>query len=298
MTGIPEPTLRAWERRYGIPTPERTASGYRLYSLQEVEQVRKMRAACEGGMSAAEAARSARAERDGQLAPGALAPEDAFAAAQRGLLDAVERFDDAALEDRLRQLTFMGPSTTLLDRIVAPTLQEIGRRWHAGELSIAQEHFASQRIGKLLRDLMQLAASTNGAARVVLGSFADDEHELGLLGLGLRLSTWGYRPIYLGARTPPEAIRDAVQSISPGLVALSVTQTPERARARELVRDYASACGDVPWLVGGAGVAGIAALVRTHGGWVDPEDPSALRALLRSALAASRTRVPKKKSKP
>ena len=31
MTGIPAATLRAWERRYGIPSPERTASGYRLY---------------------------------------------------------------------------------------------------------------------------------------------------------------------------------------------------------------------------------------------------------------------------
>jgi methanogenic corrinoid protein MtbC1 len=259
-----------------------------LYNLREVEQVRAMRAACDGGMSAAEAARWAQAERDGQEAPPALPTEDVFASAQRGLIDAVERFDDVALEARLRQTTFMGQSTVLLDRIVAPTLHEIGRRWHAGELSIAQEHLASQRIGKLLRDLMQLATSANGAARVVLGSFADDEHELGLLGLGLRLSTWGYRPIFLGARTPPGAIRNAVEAVSPSLVALSVTQTPERARARELVEEYASACGRVPWLVGGAGAAPIADLVRAHGGLVDPGEPEALRAMIRKEAKAGK----------
>ena len=288
MTGIPEPTLRAGERRYGIPAPERTASGYRLYNLREVEQVRAMRAACDGGMSAAEAARSARAERDGREVTGTPPNQDAFESAQRGLIDAVERFDDVALEARLRQITFMGPSTILLDRIITPTLHEIGRRWHAGELSIAQEHLASQRIGKLLRDLMQLATSANGGARVVLGAFADDEHELGLLGLGLRLSTWGYRPIFLGARTPPGAIRNAVVAGSPSLVALSVTQTPSLARARELVEEYAIACGRVSWLVGGAGMAPIADLVRAHGGLVDPVDPSALRAMIRKEAKAAK----------
>ena len=36
MTGIPAATLRAWERRYGFPEPERTQSSYRLYSEQDI----------------------------------------------------------------------------------------------------------------------------------------------------------------------------------------------------------------------------------------------------------------------
>jgi DNA-binding transcriptional MerR regulator len=56
-TGIPEATLRAWERRYHVPKPARTPSGYRLYSQDDVAQVRKMRELCEAGVSPGDAAK-------------------------------------------------------------------------------------------------------------------------------------------------------------------------------------------------------------------------------------------------
>ncbi len=57
QTGVPEATLRAWERRYQVPKPLRTPSGYRLYSPHDVQQVQQIRALCEGGMSPADAAK-------------------------------------------------------------------------------------------------------------------------------------------------------------------------------------------------------------------------------------------------
>lgn len=56
QTGISEATLRAWERRYRVPEPARTPSGYRVYSVNDVEKVRRMRELCAGGMSPSEAA--------------------------------------------------------------------------------------------------------------------------------------------------------------------------------------------------------------------------------------------------
>ncbi|HEX5661471.1 MAG TPA: MerR family transcriptional regulator [Polyangiales bacterium] len=56
QTGVPEATLRAWERRYSVPTPARTPSGYRVYSKQDVDAVKRMRELCDSGMSASEAA--------------------------------------------------------------------------------------------------------------------------------------------------------------------------------------------------------------------------------------------------
>lgn len=60
MTGIPAATLRAWERRYGVPAPERTESSYRLYSDTDVDLIRRLRELCDGGMAPAEAARVVR----------------------------------------------------------------------------------------------------------------------------------------------------------------------------------------------------------------------------------------------
>lgn len=287
MTGIPEPTLRAWERRYGIPTPERTAAGYRLYGLREVEQVRAMKAACEAGMSAAEAAESVRAS--GGVAPrGVAVATDPFSEARKLLLDAVSRLDDEALESRLRQVMFLGNATTILDEVLAPTMIEIGRRWHDGRISVAHEHFASFRIATALRDLARLSSAPVGAPAVLLAGFADDDHELGFLGLAVRLGTWGFRPIVLGARTPPAGLHEAVASIHPALVGLSVTVTPEPARARELVEAYALACAGTPWLVGGSGAPGLERLVRAQGGLVAPGDAAALRTLVEGALSPAK----------
>ena len=109
-TGLPAATLRAWERRYGVPTPERTSSGYRLYGAGEVEQVRRMRRLCEEGMAASEAARIVLA---GPAKP-ADPQADPYAAAVDAILEAVERFDDVSLDLQLRRVMFLGPSGALV----------------------------------------------------------------------------------------------------------------------------------------------------------------------------------------
>jgi acyl-CoA hydrolase len=68
-TGVPEATLRAWERRYQVPKPSRTPSGYRLYSDEDIAQVQKMRELCEAGISAADAAREVLSGREELKAP-------------------------------------------------------------------------------------------------------------------------------------------------------------------------------------------------------------------------------------
>ena len=179
---------------------------------------------------------------------------------------------------------FLGSPIPILERVVNPVLVEIGERWHDGELTIAQEHFASQRLGMLMRDLLRLVPVDQHAPRVVLGAFAEDDHELGLLALAIHLANWGFRPVFLGARTPANAVRIAVEAVDAVIVALSVTVAPGRARARELVQEYAAAAGETPWLVGGTGLASIRELVEEAGGLADPGEPNKLRALLDGAV--------------
>jgi DNA-binding transcriptional MerR regulator/methylmalonyl-CoA mutase cobalamin-binding subunit len=293
LTGVPEPTLRAWERRYGVPTPQRTASGYRQYGPNEIAQVREMCRLLANGIAAAEAARMVR---EGSTTDGA-APEptvrDPYNVAREAIIDAIQRFDDDALDMQLRALLFLGPTVALIDRVVVPVLRHVGDLWHSGELGVAQEHFASHRMGTLVSDLTRLATGAHGGARVVLASFADDEHELGLLSTAARFATWGFRPVFLGARTPPDAVGSAVEAVEPKLVALSCTVSPARARARELIDGYASACRSVPWIVGGTGIGSMSDLVTARGGILAPEDPVALRSLLRHLTARSTPRPPR-----
>ncbi|MFO0611694.1 MAG: hypothetical protein U0414_03835 [Polyangiaceae bacterium] len=108
-------------------------------------------------------------------------------------------------------------------------------------------------------------------------------------GAALELASWGYRPLLLGARTPPTAIARA--ALAPDLVGLSATIAPEPASAaRELMDAYADACLDVPLLVGGAAAGVLAPFAAARGAHVMPNDPEARRKLVEHVLAASTAR--------
>ena len=74
MTGVPAATLRAWEKRYGVPTPVRSPGAYRLYSVQDVERVRRMRDLCAAGMAAAQAAELEESTPKHAVTPGPTLP--------------------------------------------------------------------------------------------------------------------------------------------------------------------------------------------------------------------------------
>lgn len=262
LTGVPEPTIRAWERRYDVPTPRRTPSGYRLYGDREVEQVRHMRALCESGVAAAEAAKLVAKER---RAPNKeIGARDALDAAAQAILRAVERFDEDALDCEVRRLPYVGSALAVIERVIVPVLRTIGDRWFAGEISVAQEHLVAQKLDAVMHDFVRLAP---GGDRVALvACMAEEQHHLGALAVAVYLATWGVRPVFFGARTPPDALARAVVALRPSLVALSVTMTPDREHAKELVNAYADACGRVRWVVGGVGSGAISDLVREAGG--------------------------------
>src|SRR3954470_11434673 len=50
-TGLKPDTLRAWERRYGLPDPQRTESGHRLYSQNDINMLKWLSMRQEEGMS-------------------------------------------------------------------------------------------------------------------------------------------------------------------------------------------------------------------------------------------------------
>ncbi|WP_437787542.1 MerR family transcriptional regulator [Sorangium sp. So ce1097] len=289
MCGVSSATLRAWERRYGVPSPARTASAYRLYSDEDVALIKKMRDYVDGGMAAAEAARMVIET----AAPPPAAHTnggDAFAGASERIVDAALRFDPDGLEVEVNRALALGPAVTIFERALGPALERIGDLWHEGKITVAQEHLASQVLGATLLHLLRLAQPGESGRRVLLAAFAEEDHVLGLFGVGLRFCSWGFRSIVLGARTPPAAIARAVESLSPDVVALTVAIPPPPPAARELVDAYADACRDAAWIVGGAGAEALRPFIEARGGLVAPPDVSEVRAQIESTLLSRRRR--------
>lgn len=282
MTGVAAATLRAWERRYGVPAPRRTTSAYRLYSDRDVELIRRVRELCDGGMAPSEAAKLVLASAGEREQATQSTESDADELAVQRILDAVDRFDADMLDAAVKNALFLGPATALFDRVFSPALEQIGQRWHEGTVSVAQEHLASEVLGNALRHLLRLAQPERAPRLALLACFADEEHSAPLYGIGLRLAEWGIRSVVLGARTPPHAIHHAVTEVHPELVGLSLTVVPPAYRARELVDGYAEACGKTPWLLGGLGSEKLRELVEARGGHVAPTSAEPLRALIDS----------------
>lgn len=290
MTGIPAATLRAWERRYGVPEPRRTESSYRVYSDSDVELIRRVRELCEQGMAPSEAAKLVMADFEHRKAPSANSA-DPFLHAAEAIVQAVAAYDPHQIEGAVRHAMALGPAAVVFERVFRPAMIEIGQRWHDGVFSVGQEHMATNIIEAATASMLRLVAREDADRTAVVACFADDTHTMPTLGFSLHMASWGFDVVRLGARTPPLAIRQAVEELGPAVVGLSVTMTPTGHRARELVEEYAAACGDTPWVVGGGAAPDLAELVTQHGGTVvEGLEPRQLRNLVEGLVAKSRKR--------
>jgi MerR family transcriptional regulator, light-induced transcriptional regulator len=240
-SGVSPELLRAWERRYGLLRPERTESGYRLYSEEDVARVARMQELLQAGLAAAEAARQA----------GTAAVPTTEAAPRRDLdlrelADALARFDDAGAHDAFDRLLADFTGAGVLEGAVLPLLRELGERWERGEASVAEEHFASNLIrGRLLG--FARGWDRGSGPRAVLACAPGERHELGLIAFGIALREQGWRITFLGAETPTETLALAVAALAPAAVVV-VALDRQRLGDPAVLRDISKVAP--VWLAG------------------------------------------------
>jgi MerR family transcriptional regulator, light-induced transcriptional regulator len=214
--------LRAWETRYGLVTPERTVGGLRLYSEQDERRVRVMRHHINAGLSASEAARLAKLADEPQPEAGSPTLAEIGTALERSFDALDERGAQGALDLLLNGFGFR----QALAAVILPFLERLGQRWAATEVSVAQEHFASNVIGGRLRSMARGWGQGVGPT-AILACPPGELHDLGLLCFGLVLRERGWRITYLGADTPLGDIASTLGELSPAVVVLAAV-TPQR----------------------------------------------------------------------
>lgn len=202
-TGVPLHTLRAWERRYGVPQPQRnTENRYRLYDEQDIAAVLWMKRQVEAGVSPARASAMLRQQAHETL-PTVVPTSPPVIEMQRALYDAFVARDDTTAQQIFNQAWSMfAPEQVVLD-ILQPTLRQIGKAWQQNTLSVEQEHFASNLIRQRLHALLQAQPAPAPSAPILVAACAPEEqHDLGLLIFTLLAKRSGWNVKYLGQRTP------------------------------------------------------------------------------------------------
>jgi MerR family transcriptional regulator, light-induced transcriptional regulator len=235
LTGVPAPTFRAWERRYGVPRPARLPGGQRLYSEADVALIRWMRDRTAEGMTVSRAVRLLETRRAEPASPPAPAPRS-FAHLQAELLERLLAFDATGAERVIGEALALYPLEDVCLELFQPVLVEIGEHWHQGTLSMAVEHFATHLIRSKLVSLLQVYDGNERGQPMLLACVAEELHEIGLLLVGLFLARRGWPIVYLGASVPPEDLQAAAQRLRPPLVILSATTVETAQHLVEVVK--------------------------------------------------------------
>jgi len=217
-TGVSPELLRAWEQRYGLLQPTRTPGGFRLYSAADEARVQRMQSLVSGGLAAAQAARLVLSggEPEPRTDSGSAAPLEQAAG---NLTASLDRLDEQAANSALDRLFSAYTVETVLQEVVLPYLHRLGERWEAGEVSVAQEHFASNLLRGRLLGLAQGWGQGQGPL-AILACVPGEHHELGLLVFGVALRRRGWRITYLGTDSPIGAVADIARSLTPAVVVL------------------------------------------------------------------------------
>jgi DNA-binding transcriptional MerR regulator len=268
-TGVPIPLLRAWERRYRVVAPMRTAAGYRLYDDAALARLRSMRALVADGWqpsAAAAAILAGTAPRppdggDEQSQASAEAPAGSSAGAvdrTGAFLAAAEDLDAPALERALDEMFASGSFEVVADRDLLPALVAIGDAWADGRITVAGEHAASEAVHRRLAAAFQAAGRPRaGRDTVLVGLPPGSRHELGALTFAVAARRAGLPILYLGADLP---VTDWAATAKRTRARAAVVATPTAAdvpAAAEVASRLAAEVPGVQVAAGGNAAAGV-----------------------------------------
>lgn len=266
-TGLSAHVIRIWEKRYRAVTPERTPTGRRLYSDEQVERLNLLRDLTRAGHSIGTVAtlstarlRKLVAESQNNGKSLTLVPPRRDSSSKQSFLEegvmAVKKLDAPALEDMLKRAATELGSQGLLQRVIAPLAQTIGDLWRQSDITAAHEHFASAVIRVFLGHTAKSFTTAQDAPLLVVGTPAGQLHELGALLAAAAAANLGWNVTYLGPSLPAAEIAGAARQNHARAVALSIVYPEDDPRLEnELTRLRDLLPEDVPFLVGGRAMA-------------------------------------------
>jgi len=254
-TGIDVSLIRAWERRYGVVHPQRSAGGYRLYDDDAIARLHAMRALIAQGWSAAQAAAEV-VDAPPTAGAGSSRPSD-VADIGPGLVEAAGRYDVAAVDRLLDELFARGSFEAVIDELVLPAVRLLGQAWANGDIDVAAEHLASGAVSRRLASLFSGGGTAGSGPRVLVGLPPDSRHELGALAFAVALRRLGVDVLYLGADVPVASWVNAASQSSASAAVIGIVTSRDMAGAAKVAEEIRAARPDLILAVGGSSAGGV-----------------------------------------
>jgi len=233
-TGLKPDVLRAWERRYDLPKPQRSAGGHRLYSDYDIAVIKWLKSRQADGLSISHAvdlwkeiSASGKDPLEENFAdtPGSLGfphgVDTRIEELRNRWLEACLKFNNSGAENILNQAFALYPVETVCVEILQRGLSEIGQLWYEDKITVQQEHFTSAISIRRLETMVTAVPAAHRGQTLLIGCPAGEWHTFPVLLLKLFLRRKGWEVVYLGGDNPTDQLVATAREIKPDLVVLS-----------------------------------------------------------------------------
>ncbi len=244
-TGLKPDTLRAWERRYGIPNPDRTAGGHRLYSQDDIHLLKWLVARQEEGLSISRAVDlwqrllddsknpfkelPVESAEEGPIVRNVVPVGATLIQMREAWIEACMAFQEQSAENILNQAFSMYSPELVCFELLQHALSDIGHNWYEGKVTVQQEHFASGLARRRIEALLVGAAPPTRVGRILISCAPEEEHTYSSMLLTLLLRRRGWEATYLGANVPMSRLEATIAAIEPKIVILTAQTLPTAA---------------------------------------------------------------------
>ncbi|MEI2609260.1 MAG: B12-binding domain-containing protein [Candidatus Promineifilaceae bacterium] len=252
-TGLKPDTLRAWERRYGLPDPQRTEGGHRLYTRRDIDMLKWLMARQNEGVSISRAV----SLWQGLVAEGkdplqehitydTTVEEERYAPVafigstmtqlREQWVNACLAYDEKQAREILNQAFALYSPESVCFAILQHGLAEIGDGWFRGNITVQQEHFASALAIQRLQALLLASPPPTRPERILVGCSPEDDHTFSPLLICLMLRRYGWDALYLGANVPVVQMERTIETTHPDLVVMSAQLLNAAANLLEMAQ--------------------------------------------------------------
>lgn len=257
ISGIKAHTLRIWEQRYNILTPERTQTNIRYYNNYNLKKIINVALLNNNGFKISAIAKMS----DSEL----LKEVERFLNDYKKESDQVDHLvlclmdlDESKFEQIMNNAIIHFGFEDTMEKIIFPFFRQMGNLWLLGIINPAQEHYISNLIRqKIIVGIDRITTRPGIQARKILLYLPQLElHEMGLLYAHYLTKLRGHQCFYLGQSVPLEDLTAICKQLKPDQI-LSIYTAPN---AEIDLNEYLHACAqqipDIPFLISGRMVVG------------------------------------------
>lgn len=240
LSGIKAHTIRMWEKRYNLLSPQRTGTNIRKYSVPNLQKLLNVVLLYNEGFKISKIA-ELQDQRISELIQEYVATQSINNHSINAIKLSMINFDRTLFQNTCDELLKSRSFSEIFNQIFVPFLNELGLLWQADSLDLAQEHFITNLIKQKViaaTDLLKGYSTENKDKPFVLFLPENEIHDIGLLFVNYELLRKRHNVIFLGATLPIESLTQIQNRFQKIYFVSYLTVAPTKAKISKFLEEF------------------------------------------------------------